>query len=555
MSNVAIITAVLTLLAGVGVFLTACDTLSSNLETLGSSKLRELFATAAKSKLLGVGIGTLATVVIQSSSAVTVIALGFVSAGIMDLTQAATVIYGANIGTTITGQIVAWGISGDGGVSTTVIFSAFTGVGAFIISFSKSDRMKTIGGILCGLGLLFVGLSMMSGAMESFAESDGVREFLSQFDNMFVLILLGAIFTALIQSSSVMTSICITMVVAGLITLNQGIYLSMGANIGTCVSAIMAGMAGSSDAKRGSCIHLIFNVFGVAVFTIVGLIIELVSGGTVTYGTIFGSIFVGMPQVQLAMFHTMFNVVAVLLMLPLTDALVALVQRIVPDEPEEPEDAITTFYIDEGYLVTPPIAVQQVKNEIVGMAGLAMRNFESGIQMCCELDFSDSEVFEHTEQELNFINRELERYIAKLFGEQLSEGDREYLSRSLKTIADLERIGDHAKNMKEYAESLVEMSQHFSNEAICDISELSQLVEDLFGQVMRAYEHEDDAEAMQAGITNLAISDGVEEAAVNHAQRISKGICSPDAGALYLALISDIDRIGAHFYYLAKSML
>ena len=232
-----------------------------------------------------------------------------------------------------------------------------------------------------------------------------------------------------------------------------------------------------------------------------------------------------------------------------------LVQRIVPDEPEEPEDAITTFYIDEGYLVTPPIAVQQVKNEIVGMAGLAMRNFESGIQMCCELDFSDSEVFEHTEQELNFINRELERYIAKLFGEQLSEGDREYLSRSLKTIADLERIGDHAKNMKEYAESLVEMSQHFSNEAICDISELSQLVEDLFGQVMRAYEHEDDAEAMQAGITNLAISDGVEEAAVNHAQRISKGICSPDAGALYLALISDIDRIGAHFYYLAKSML
>ena len=555
MGSVAIISAVLTLFAGVGVFLTACETLSSNLETLGSSKLRELFATAAKSKLLGVGIGTLATVVIQSSSAVTVIALGFVSAGIMSLTQAATVIYGANIGTTITGQIVAWGISGGGGVSTTVIFSALTGLGAFIISFSKNDRIKTIGGILCGLGLLFVGLSMMSGAMESFAESEGVRDFLSSFDNIFVLILLGAIFTALIQSSSVMTSICITMVVARLITLNQGIYLSMGANIGTCVSAIMAGMAGSADAKRGSYIHLIFNVFGVVVFTLIGLVIELFTGGAVTYGTIFGSIFDGMPQVQLAMFHTMFNVVAVLLILPLTGVLVALVQRIVPDAPEEPEDAVTTFYIDEGYLVTPPIAVQQVKNEIVSMAGFALRNFESAIQMVTTLDFSDIEEFEHTEHELNYLNRELARYIAKLFGEQLSEADREYLSHALKSISDLERVGDYSKHIVEYARTLEESNESFSPHAVNEVNEIGDMVENLFGQVMRAYEREDDNEVTQAGITNLAISEQAADMANNHAHRISVGICSPDAGAVYLALISDVERIGSHFYNLAKTVL
>ena len=540
MGSVAIISAVLTLFAGVGVFLTACETLSSNLETLGSSKLRELFATAAKSKLLGVGIGTLATVVIQSSSAVTVIALGFVSAGIMSLTQAATVIYGANIGTTITGQIVAWGISGGGGVSTTVIFSALTGLGAFIISFSKNDRIKTIGGILCGLGLLFVGLSMMSGAMESFAESEGVRDFLSSFDNIFVLILLGAIFTALIQSSSVMTSICITMVVARLITLNQGIYLSMGANIGTCVSAIMAGMAGSADAKRGSYIHLIFNVFGVVVFTIIGLVIELFTGGAVTYGTIFGSIFDGMPQVQLAMFHTMFNVVAVLLILPLTGVLVALVQRIVPDAPEEPEDAVTTFYIDD---------------EIVSMAGFALRNFESAIQMVTTLDFSDIEEFEHTEHELNYLNRELARYIAKLFGEQLSEADREYLSHALKSISDLERVGDYSKHIVEYARTLEESNESFSPHAVNEVNEIGDMVENLFGQVMRAYEREDDNEVTQAGITNLAISEQAADMANNHAHRISVGICSPDAGAVYLALISDVERIGSHFYNLAKTVL
>lgn len=555
MSGVAMITAVLTLFAGVGVFLTACEMLSSNLETLGSSKLRDLFATAAKSRLLGVGIGTLATVVIQSSSAVTVIALGFVSAGIMSLSQAATVIYGANIGTTITGQIVAWGISGGGGVSTTVIFSALTGLGAFIISFSKSDRVKTIGGILCGLGLLFVGLSMMSGAMESFAQSDAVRDFLSKFDNIFVLIIMGAVFTALIQSSSVMTSICITMVVARLITLNQGIYLSMGANIGTCVSAIMAGMTGSADAKRGSYIHLIFNVFGVVVFTVIGIIISVVTGGKVTYGTIFGSMFEGMPQVQLAMFHTMFNVVAVILMLPLTDALVALVKRIVPDAPEEPADAVTTFYIDEGYLVTPPIAVQQVKNEIVSMAGFALRNFESAIQMITTLEFPDRKEFEDTERELNFLNRELARYIAKLFGEQLSETDREYLSHALKSISDLERVGDYSKHVVEYGDNLVESKEHFSPAAIAEIHKIADMVENLFGQVMRAYESEDDAEVTQAGVTNLAISEQAADMSVNHARRISEGICSPDAGALYLALISDVERIGSHFYNLAKTVL
>ena len=252
MSNVAMITAVLTLLAGIGVFLTACSMLSSNLETLGSSKLRDLFASASKSKLLGVGIGALGTAAIQSSGAVTVIVIGFVNAGIMSLTQAATVIYGANIGTTITGQIVAWGISGGDSLSTTVIFSGLTGIGAFIVSFAKKDKTKVIGGILCGFGMLFVGLSMMSGAMESFAELDSVRNFLASINNVFVLMIIGAVFTAIIQSSSVMTSVCITMVVAGLISLNQGIYLTMGSNIGSCVVSIIAGMTGTSNAKRAS---------------------------------------------------------------------------------------------------------------------------------------------------------------------------------------------------------------------------------------------------------------------------------------------------------------
>ena len=555
MSNVAMITAVLTLLAGIGVFLTACSMLSSNLETLGSSKLRDLFASASKSKLLGVGIGALGTAAIQSSGAVTVIVIGFVNAGIMSLTQAATVIYGANIGTTITGQIVAWGISGGDSLSTTVIFSGLTGIGAFIVSFAKKDKTKVIGGILCGFGMLFVGLSMMSGAMESFAELDSVRNFLASINNVFVLMIIGAVFTAIIQSSSVMTSVCITMVVAGLISLNQGIYLTMGSNIGSCVVSIIAGMTGTSNAKRASYIHLLFNCAGVVIFMLIGYALTAFTGGAVTFGTIFEALFPGMPQVQLAMFHTVFNVVAVILMLPLTDALVALVCRMVPDAEPVEEGAITTFYIDEGYLVTPPIAVQQVKNEIVSMAGFALRNFESAIQMITTLEFPDRKEFEETERELNFLNRELARYIAKLFGEQLSATDREYLSHALKSISDLERVGDYSKHLVEYGDNLVESNEHFSPEAIAEIHKIADMVENLFGQVMRAYEREDDAEVTQAGVTNLAISEQAADMSVNHARRISEGICSPDAGALYLALISDVERIGSHFYNLAKTVL
>ena len=492
MSSVQTASAVLTLLAGIGVFLTACGMLSSNLETLGSSKLRDLFASASKSKLLGVGIGALGTAAIQSSGAVTVIVIGFVNAGIMSLAQAATVIYGANIGTTITGQIVAWGISGDAGLSTTVIFSGLAGVGAFVVSFAKADKAKTIGGILCGFGMLFVGLSMMSGAMESFAELDSVRNFLASINNVVLLVVIGAILTAIIQSSSVMTSVAITMVVAELITLDQGIYLTMGSNIGSCVVSVIAGMTGSANAKRASYIHLIFNVMGVVIFMVLGQALKVLTHGGVTFGSIFDGLFPGVPQIQLAMFHTVFNVVAVIMMLPLTAALVALVTSMVADDEPERASEVRTFYIDDNLLITPPIAVQQVKNEIVGMAGIAMRNFEAAIDMVVRADYSARGDLDDNESELNSLNRE--------------------------------------------------------------IAQIGNMVGELFGQAMRAYEHEDELEVVKAGVTELAISDQVSEMSASHARRISEGKCSPDAGANYLALVSDAERVGAHFYNVAKTV-
>ncbi len=553
MGSVQIATAILMLLAGIGVFLTACGMMTTNLESLGSNKLRDLFAAASRSKLLGVSMGALGTAAIQSSGATTVIVIGFVNAGIMSLAQAATVIYGANIGTTITGQIVAWGISGGEGLSSTVVFSALAGVGAFVTSFASKEKTKTLGGILCGFGLLFVGLSMMSGAMEDFAALKSVRLFLASINNVLLLVVIGAVLTAIIQSSSVMTSVAITMVVAGLISLDQGIYLTMGSNIGSCVVSVIAGMTGTANAKRASYIHLIFNVAGVVVFLVLGQVLKMVTCGMVSFGSIFNGLFPCMPQVQLAMFHTVFNVVVVLLILPFTNLLVAFVTRLVRDD-TTPVEELATFYIDDNLLGTPPIAVQQVKNEIVSMAGFALRNFESVIYMVKTSDYGDEEAFEATENELDFLNREVSRYVSKLLREPLSAVDSDYLSGALRSITDLELAGDYAEHIMEHSKALLARGESFSHTAVEEIESLGEMVGTLFGQVVSAYENEDEDEVYAAGLTQLAISDQVAHMSANHVRRVSEGKCSPDAGSSYLAIVSEIQRVGAHFYNVAKTV-
>ena len=329
-----VLTAILTLMAGIGVFLVACQMMSTHLEAVSSKRLKQLFSKTGKSKWLGVGIGTVGTAAIQSSGAVTVMVIGFVNVGILSLTQAATIIYGANIGTTVTAQLVALGMFGKNSISTTIIFAAFAGIGAFMTLFSKRNVTKQIGGILTGFGMLFVGLSMMANAMDEFAALDAVKQFLASINNAVLLVLVGAILTAIIQSSSVMTSIAITMVVSGLVTLDQGIYLTMGSNIGSCVVAIIAGVTSGTSAKRTAMIHLIFNIMGVAIFMLIGFLLRVTTGNEWTFGILFDRMFPSAPQIQLAMFHTIFNISTMLVAMPLTNALVNLACRFVKESPE-----------------------------------------------------------------------------------------------------------------------------------------------------------------------------------------------------------------------------
>lgn len=557
MGTTAVLSAIFTLLAGIGIFLIACQMMSTNLESASSDKLKKLFAKASKSKLLGVGIGTFATAAIQSSGATTVMTIGFVNAGIISLSQAATIIYGANIGTTITAQIVALGMfGGSNSLSTTIVFSAFAGVGAFMALFSNKSTGQTWGGILSGFGMLFVGLSLMSSSMSDFASLDGVKTFLAAISNPILLVLIGAIFTAIIQSSSVMTSIALTMVVTGLINLEQGIFLTMGSNIGSCVVAILAGMASGKNAKRTALIHLLFNCSGVVIFLFVGWILNLVSGGSFNFGVMFERMFPAAPQTQLAMFHTFFNVITVLIILPLNDFLVSLVCKAIPDSKEvETVGGFRLKYVDDNMLRTPPLAVAQTKREIIRMADLAMENFDRAINIITTLDFKEYDEFNQTEEELNFINRSLVDFVVKLSNKTaLSEHDHIYLSTTFRSIRDLERVGDYAENIVEYARDLSETGSSFSPDARNEIYRLKKMIEDLFSNVMGAYTDEDMGKMAQANVIEEQIDDFTKMMEDNHVARMNAGVCTPSVGVHYLELSSDTERIADHLINVAKSI-
>ena len=547
-----IITSLLTLLAGVGVFLIACQMMSSNLEAASSEKLKILFSKASNNKLMGVGIGALGTAAIQSSGATTVMTIGFVNAGIISLAQAATIIYGANIGTTITAQIVALGMFGGISVSTSVIFSAFAGLGAFLNIFAKKSGPKTLGGILAGFGLLFVGLELMSGSMELFSAQDGVKSFLAGISNPILLVLLGAVLTAIIQSSSVMTSIALAMVVTGLIGIDQGIFLTMGSNIGSCVVAVIAGVTSGTNAKRTALIHLLFNCTGVVLFMLVAMVMGWFG---LSFGNVFEGLFPSAPQVQLAMFHTFFNTVTVLIMLPLTGVLVGLVSKMIPEHSEPQAAEFSLRYVDENMLRTPPVAVSQVKREILRMSEIALGNVDRALDMAVQLDFSTKDQFERDERQLNFINRELVGFVVRLNGENgLGEKDKTYLSGTYRNIRDLERIGDYAENIVEYATTLARSSQQFSDDAKYEISQLKTLLHQLYVQAMDAYQNERLASLGNANAIEEEIDDYTRRMEEGHITRMEKGICTPSVGAQYLELSSNAERIADHMINIAKSI-
>ena len=549
--------AILQLIAGIGIFLVACQMMSSNLETASSARLKSLFSRMSNSRMLGVGIGTAATAAIQSSGATTVMVIGFVNVGIMSLAQAATIIYGANIGTTVTAQIVALGLSGGGGISVTTILAALAGIGAFVTFFTKSEMGKKVGGVMLGFGMLFVGLEVMSNSMRVFAENEAIRIFLTTINNPLVLVLIGAIFTAVMQSSSIMTSIVITMVVVGLLSLDQGIYLSMGANMGTCVTALVASITSTTNARRAGLIHLFFNCFGVIIFLIAAYVMKFATAGAWSFGRIFTELFPSL-QLQLAMFHTIFNCVTVCIILPLTNHLVNLVIQILPEK-NRVDEAIKEgephfHFVDEQMLRTPVIAVNQVKLEIENMAAIAIHNFNLAIDIIKEVNFDKMDEFNTNEKQLNFLNRNLIPYIVQLNNLPISEDDNRYLATAIRTIGDLERVGDYSVNLTEYAELLKNFNEKFSNDLIYEVDQLRDTMGALYQATMKTYMDHDFDALIEVNRYEDQVDDMVATIEKLHLQRLMDSIYPASVGQVYQEFASDTERIADHFLNVAKSI-
>ena len=552
-----IVGAILKLIAGIGVFLIACSMVSSNIESLSGSKLRRLFEKTSDNKLAGVGIGAATTAAIQSSGATTVMIIGFVNAGMISLGLAAAMIYGANIGTTITAQIVAFGmIDNQNTLSLTVIFASLAGIGAFINIFAKKDKTKKIGGILTGFGLLFVGLMLMTDSMTNVASGEDIKQFIAGIQNVLLLLLIGILLTALVQSSSVITSLAIAMLYARYISLEQGIYIIMGSNIGSCVVALMAGFTSGKNAKRTSLIHLLFNVTGVIIFVIAGFIISGVFDGPL-YSEMLEFIFPGAgPEIQLAMFHTFFNVVAVIIMLPLTGSLIKLVTKIIPDNPDdEKENNVPHMYFINSYMLrTPPIAVQQIKKEIINMAKIAEDNFNLSCYMISTKDLTDIEKFRNNENQLNYLNKGIVHYLVKLSSMELSAKDSLYISTAYHSVTDLERIGDYAENIVEYTERFIENGESFSEFAIADIEKVRLLIQDLYESVMESYTKVDLEELKHAFEIEEQIDIVTDKMVDDHIVRLNNGTCTAGVGAEYLLLVSNAERIADHFMNVGKTI-
>lgn len=534
--------AVLVLLAGVGVFIAGMNMLGDGLEKSAGGGLKKLLGKISGNRFAGVGIGAGVTAIIQSSSATSVMVIGFVNAGIMTLFQATAIIMGANIGTTITGVIVAFSYLKI--VKMVVAALAFVGV---MMMFFKSVRVKQIGGILCGFGLIFVGLDVMSGAFDNYPE---ITEF---FQGVFrkvtfplLLVLLGAVFTAIIQSSSAATGIFITMVGAGALNLDSALFLVLGSNIGTCITAVLACLGAGQNAKRTALIHLSFNVIGSIIFTTLIWIFK--EQAVWLLGEITGE-----PEMQLAWFHVIFNVTTTVVLLPFVKQLVWLATKLIPDKKNK-EESRQLKYVDERLLSTPPVAIMQVKKEIEYMAALAKENLErSFAAMESDAGKCSAEIVER-EATINFTNHALTKYLIKLSA-LVDAKDEKLIGTYFHVLNDLERIGDHAENFSEIATEMQKSGIAFSDEAKTELKEMQGKVLRMFEVAEEAFDDVDSTRLSELTVLENEVDGLKRELSASHYARLAEGNCRVELSPYFTSTIAGLERVGDHLVNVGYSVL
>ncbi len=533
---------ILMLLAGLGVFMYGMKHMGDSLQSGSADKLRKVFTKITGNRAKGVITGAAVTALIQSSSATTVMVIGFVNAGVMTLAQATSVIMGANIGTTVTGLIISLK-----SLPITQIFAALSCAGIFIIIFSKNARLKIVANAIIGLGFIFVGLIVMSGAMKDFSALPAVKDIFSATSNPFLLLIIGTLLTAIIQSSSATTGILITLAGVGLIDVNCALYVVLGVNIGTCITAILASIGATTAAKRAAAIHLLFNLIGTIIFFTLFMI---PAANKAIIAVLPGAI-----EFKIAIFHIIFNITTTLILIPFINMFVKFVEHIITDKGDGSAVELATKYIDERLLATPTIALGEAKLEIMRMASLAYENFVRSIKAITANDLSEKGVFDQREKEINFLNKEITKFLVKISGAIASSHDEEIIGTYYHVVSDIERIGDYAENILEYTERMILANTSFSEHAKAEICEMHNATQMLYATCMRVFQNVDLQALMQAETYESLVDDYKKNLTRAHVARLEEGRCSAESGAVFLALVSNIERIADHMLNVAKSII
>ncbi len=518
---------IIKLFGGLGLFLYGMKLMADNLEKAAGNKLRRGLEVLTTNRFIGAALGCGVTTIIQSSSATTVMVVGFVNAGLMTLMQAAGVMMGANVGTTITAWIV--------GIKMTAIAPLFVFIG-IVMMFMKKRSIKRIGGIILGFGIIFVGMEMMTDTMKPLRDMPAFQNLLVSFQHPLVGILIGMLVTMLIQSSSATTGILVGLALAGAITFESAVYVVLGSNMGTCVTALLSSIGTSKTARRAALFHLFFNVFGVVIFAVLVELLPIVN---------WIKAMVPEVQTQIALFHTIFNTVTLAILIWYPQPIIKLTGLIIRGE-DEMAKRRRFQYIDDKQLETPSIAISQTIKEVARMAEIARENYELSLQAFLGPDESKIPVVQEQEQIVNFLNHEITSFLARVTAQELSEGDASIAADLFHIINDIERISDHAENFTEYAASRIDDKIPFSDDALNEIREMHSYVSQAVEKCALAFEHNDKKLADEVIEIEKIVDDYEGNLKNNHVARIAAGKCTARAGMIFTDLVTNLERVSDH---------
>lgn len=526
-------TILLELAGGLGLFLFGMSLMSEGIEKAAGAKLRNILELFTKNRFMGLIVGTIFTGIIQSSSACTVMVVSFVNSGLMTLTQAAGVIFGANIGTTVTSQLVSFNLS--------KVAPVFVLAGVIVVMFVKNETAKKIGDIVLGFGVLFMGLSAMSSSMSGLKESQDVVNALSGLDNPLVAVLLGTVVTSIIQSSSVTVSIILLMANQGLLGLDICLYVILGCNIGACTSAVIASLNGKKNAKRAALIHLLFNIIGTIILYVMlvvssGPIIDLIQSISADNGRF------------VANAHTLIKIFQVIVLFPFSGLIVKLTYLIVPGEDQKISyrESYTLKYIGDKVVFNPATAVINVIKELERMADLAGENLNRAMNALITLDLDDIVEVKEVENNINYLNKSITDYMVKINQSTLPIEDLKSIGALFHVVNDIERVGDHAKNVAENALMRKEQNIDISRDAQMEMGEMLDVVLDCYRYSVEMFAH-GKTEHMQ-DILKLEEKIDLKERELQqaHVNRLTKNQCTPEAGMVFSDVIGSLERIADH---------